>query len=402
VCSGANRELALSLGAHRVIDYTEEDFYRTGDRYDVVFDAIGASSFTRSRAVLKDRGLYLTTVPTLGILLAMAASTFRSKKAAIAFTGLAAPTAMARDVAAIRDLIENGVLRPVIDGIYPMHQAGDAHRRVETGHKVGSVVLNISEEQAMDSKASPNQLSSTVRTLSPIPPGTQFLQLEEGRIAFDRTGSGPLVLLVPGMGDLRSSYRFLAPSLVAQGYTVVTCDLRGHGESSASFSSYGDSETADDIVALLEHLGEPATVVGNSMAAGAAVIAAAQHPEHITGLVLIGPFVRTPAGQGPAARLAFRILLARPWAAAVWRAYLPTLYAGKRPADFIEYRRAVVAAIRRPGYRNSFSLTTRTSHDAAEAALASVTGREGSRLPEAEERSGLDRHGATRHSRDDP
>src|SRR4051794_41006639 len=164
---------------------------------------------------------------------------------------------MATDVAVISDLAECGVLRPVIDGLHPMHRAGDAHRRVETGHKVGSVVLNISEEQVMDRMASPSEISSTARALSPIPSATQFLQLEEGQIAFDRTGRGPVVLLVPGMGDLRSSYRFLAPSLAAQGYTVVTCDLRGHRESSASFSSYGDSETAGDIVALLEHLGEP-------------------------------------------------------------------------------------------------------------------------------------------------
>jgi pimeloyl-ACP methyl ester carboxylesterase len=218
-----------------------------------------------------------------------------------------------------------------------------------------------------------DRIGSAGQPPSPIPSATQFLQLEEGRIAFDRTGSGPVVLLVPGMGDLRSSYRLVVPSLAAQGYTVVTCDLRGHGDSSASFPSYGDSETAGDIVALLEHLGQPATVVGNSMAAGAAVIAAAQHPDLIPGLVLIGPFVRTPARQGPAARLALRILLAPPWAALVWRVYLPTLYAGSRPDDFADYRRAVIAAIRRPGYRTSFSLTTRTSHDAAEAALASVT-----------------------------
>src|SRR5919199_4117981 len=101
-----------------------------------------------------------------------------------------------------------------------------------------------------------------------VRPSTQFLQLPEGRIAFDRIGDGPLVVLVPGMGDLRSSYRFLVPALVAAGNTVVTCDLRGHGESSASFSSYGDVETAGDILALLGHFGEPAVVVGNSVAAG--------------------------------------------------------------------------------------------------------------------------------------
>ena len=101
---------------------------------------------------------------------------------------------------------------------------------------------------------------------------TQFLSTEEGRIAFDVTGSGPLVVLVPGMGDLRSSYRFLSPKLVAAGYTVVTTDLRGHGESDADFGSYGDADTARDVIALVESLHRPAFIIGNSMAAGAAGI----------------------------------------------------------------------------------------------------------------------------------
>jgi len=74
------------------------------------------------------------------------------------------------------------------------------------------------------------------------------------------------------MGDLRSAYRFLTPELVAAGYTVVTTDLRGHGDSDISFTSYGDTETAGDIAALLRELEAPAVIVGTSMAAGAAVI----------------------------------------------------------------------------------------------------------------------------------
>ena len=160
---------------------------------------------------------------------------------------------------------------------------------------------------------------------------------------------------------------------MAAGYTVVTTDLRGHGESSASFTSYGDADTAGDIAALLEHLGGPAIVVGNSMAAGAAVITAANRPELVTGLVLIGPFVRNPVSLPALKRLAFRVLMAPAWIAPVWGLYLPALYAGQRPADFGGYRKTVLAAIRRPGYRRSFSRTTRTSHDDAAAALARVS-----------------------------
>ena len=100
----------------------------------------------------------------------------------------------------------------------------------------------------------------------------------EGRIAYDVTGSGPLVVAVPGMGDLRSSYRHLAPALVAAGFRVATMDLRGHGDSDTTFAAYDDPAAASDVIALIEHLGGPALVIGNSMGAAAAVIAAAENP----------------------------------------------------------------------------------------------------------------------------
>ena len=107
---------------------------------------------------------------------------------------------------------------------------------------------------------------------------TKFIDLPEGKIGYDVAGTGPLVLLVPGMGDLRSTYRFLAPTLRSNGYRVACTDLRGHGDSDATFSSYGDVETAGDIMALIEELGGPAVVVGNSMAAGSATLVAADQP----------------------------------------------------------------------------------------------------------------------------
>lgn len=207
---------------------------------------------------------------------------------------------------------------------------------------------------------------------TPVAPLTSYLHLREGRIGYEIAGTGPLVVLVPGMGDLRGAYRFLAPALREAGYRVAATDLRGHGDSDTTFASYGDGETADDIAALIEHLGAPAVVVGNSMAAGAAVLAAAHRPELITGLVLVGPFVRNPAA-GAMQRLMLRAALARPWAAMTWRAYLPRLYAGQRPADLAAYRDQVVAALRRPGYARAFSLTTRTDHAAAEAQLSRVS-----------------------------
>jgi pimeloyl-ACP methyl ester carboxylesterase len=200
---------------------------------------------------------------------------------------------------------------------------------------------------------------------------TRYLAGPEGRIAYDVDGSGPLLVLVPGMGDLRATYRFLAPALRAAGYRVATTDLRGHGDSDASFSSYGDAETASDIVALIEELGGPAVIVGNSMGAGAAVIAAAEHPDLVSGLVLVGPFVRngkTSAVQ----KLLFRVGMISLWAPAVWKSYLPKLYAGRRPDDFDAYRDQVVAGLHRPGHAKAFSRTTHTNHDVAEARIGEV------------------------------
>jgi pimeloyl-ACP methyl ester carboxylesterase len=206
----------------------------------------------------------------------------------------------------------------------------------------------------------------------PTVPTTLYLPRSEGRIGYDVDGAGPLLVLVPGMGDLRQTYRFLAPVLRQSGFRVACTDLRGHGDSDASFGSYGDADTAGDIAALIEQLGGPAVIVGNSMAAGAAVIVAAEHPELVSGLVLVGPFVRN--GETSAIKLAlFRLMMARPWAAVAWKSYLPKLYSGQRPSDFDAYRRQVVASLHRPGYTKAFSLTTRTDHDAAEACLGGVS-----------------------------
>jgi pimeloyl-ACP methyl ester carboxylesterase len=206
----------------------------------------------------------------------------------------------------------------------------------------------------------------------PLDVNTVYITRPEGRIGYDVAGEGPLVVLVPGMGDLRTAYRFLAPALRQAGYRVACTDLRGHGDSDATFSHYGDVDTAGDVIALIGELGGTAVVVGNSMGAGAAAFAAAERPDVVRGLVLVGPFVRNPKG-GAFQRILLRVIMARPWVAVTWKTYLPKLYAGARPADFDEYRAAVVASMRRPGYAKAFSLTTRTDHAPVEARLADVS-----------------------------
>lgn len=200
---------------------------------------------------------------------------------------------------------------------------------------------------------------------------TRYLDRPEGRIAYDVDGAGPLLVLVPGMGDLRGTYRFAAPALRAAGYRVAVTDLRGHGDSDATFAGYGDSESAADVLALIEELGGPAVIVGNSMGAAAAVMVAAQRPELVTGLVLLGPFVRNGTVSAMQ-RLVLRVAMGPLWVAITWKSYLPKLYAGQKPADFDAYRRLVVASLKKPGHARAFSRTARTSHDVAEARLGDV------------------------------
>jgi pimeloyl-ACP methyl ester carboxylesterase len=201
---------------------------------------------------------------------------------------------------------------------------------------------------------------------------TLYLARTEGRIAYDVTGSGPLVIAVPGMGDLRSTYRHLAPALVDAGFRVATMDLRGHGDSDTTFAAYDDPATASDLTALIEHLGGPALVIGNSMGAAAAVIAAAEKPALVSGLVLVGPFVRNPSA--PAwQRLMFRAMMGGPWARLAWLSYYPTFFPTRKEGDYAEHRAAIGVALARPGYGKAFRATTHVSHAPAEEALPRVS-----------------------------
>ena len=201
----------------------------------------------------------------------------------------------------------------------------------------------------------------------------QFLTRPDGRVAYEVEGAGPLALLVPGMGDLRSTYRHVAPTLRDAGFRVVLADLRGHGDSDTTFTTYGDEATAGDLIALVEHLGGPAVLVGNSMGAGAAALVAALRPDLVSGLVLIGPFMRDPE-LSIASRLMLRLAMARPWGARAWVSYFPKLNAGTRPEDFDSHRAAIARSLSRPGYARAFWQTTRqTTHAPVEAHLAQVS-----------------------------
>ena len=144
VCSSANVGMVKSLGADQVIDYTREDFTRNGQTWNIIFDTVGKSSFSRCKEALAPGGIYLTTVPTLGILPHMAwTSLAGSKKAIFTATGLRPAADKAKDLAFLKDLVEAGKITTVIDRRYPLEQIAEAHRYVEQGHKKGNVVIIV-------------------------------------------------------------------------------------------------------------------------------------------------------------------------------------------------------------------------------------------------------------------
>jgi NADPH:quinone reductase-like Zn-dependent oxidoreductase len=139
VCSTKNLELARSLGADTVIDYTQEDFTRSGRTYDVIFDAVGKQSFSRCKGSLKPGGAYVATDGLGNIFLALWTSRIGDKKVLFPIP----PHYTKETVLLIKELIEAGKFRAVIDRCYPLEEVVEATRYVETEQKTGNVVLTI-------------------------------------------------------------------------------------------------------------------------------------------------------------------------------------------------------------------------------------------------------------------
>lgn len=198
-----------------------------------------------------------------------------------------------------------------------------------------------------------------------VPGGVLVYEVHEPAVA--RAGmtaaDWPLVVCSPAMGDVRDVYAPLVRSLVEAGFRVVVADLRGHGDSSATFSDYGDEATASDLIAIVEALDvDSAVLVGASMSGAAAVIAAGRRPDLVCGLVLICPFLRGSASRAKTLmqRTMLGLALLRPWGPAVWRSYSARLWPGLPDA---RQRAAHLAGLlRRSGRWRAFWATTRTDH----------------------------------------
>ena len=204
----------------------------------------------------------------------------------------------------------------------------------------------------------------------------RYLQRPEGRISYTVEGSGPLVVAVPGMGDLRSTYRELVGPLLEAGYRVAVTDLRAHGDSDTTFREFGDIATGRDLLALIDELGGRAAVLGNSMGAAAAAWAAAERPDAVAGLVLFGPLLRDPAMSRVAVASIhglYRVLFTGPWGASVWAAYYRSINKGRTAPWLKEHAADLKRNMSEPGRLRSFRhLTLALTHAVVEPRLPEV------------------------------
>ncbi len=136
VCSTTNIEMVKSLGADKVIDYTKEDFTKNGQTYNIIFDTVMKTSYSRCKSSLKQRGVYLTV--DWPLLQALWTSIVGGKKVIF---GL--PSQNPEDLIFLKELIEAGKMKAIIDRRYPLEQTAEAHRHVAKGHKKGNVVITV-------------------------------------------------------------------------------------------------------------------------------------------------------------------------------------------------------------------------------------------------------------------
>ncbi|AFY30171.1 NAD(P)-dependent alcohol dehydrogenase [Cyanobium gracile] len=142
VCSGASMDLVRSLGAAHVIDYTQDDFTRNGQTYDLIVDTVGTAPFSRCRRSLKDGGRLLLVLAGLPDMLRSLWVSMTS-----CHTVIAGPAGLKRDdLLTLAALAETGAFRPVIDRIYPIDQIVEAHRYVDTGRKKGNVIISVRDQ----------------------------------------------------------------------------------------------------------------------------------------------------------------------------------------------------------------------------------------------------------------
>jgi NADPH:quinone reductase-like Zn-dependent oxidoreductase len=144
VCSTAKIDMVKALGATQVIDYTRDDFTKSGQTYDIIFDTPAKYSFSRCKDLLTKNGRYLTTVPWPATLVQMLLTSITGgKKAIFAPMGLRSTRKKTRDLVFLNELYKVGKIKPVIGQVFPLEKTADAYRYIEKGHKKGNIAIKI-------------------------------------------------------------------------------------------------------------------------------------------------------------------------------------------------------------------------------------------------------------------
>ena len=145
VCGTKNIEMVRTLGADHVIDYTQTDFTKNGQTYDIIYDTVGESSFSKCKNSLTEKGCYISPVLGFPLLLQMIfTSIFGSKKALFSATGTLPVSTIRTFLQEIKELMKTNQMKSIIDRRYSLEQTSDAHRYIDKGHKKGNVVLVLS------------------------------------------------------------------------------------------------------------------------------------------------------------------------------------------------------------------------------------------------------------------
>lgn len=176
------------------------------------------------------------------------------------------------------------------------------------------------------------------------------LAVEDSGVPRSPSGASETILMVPGMGDFRQTYRFLAPLLHAAGHRVLLTDLRGQGESSAGFPSYTPEDVANDVAVILKFMGvgKPVVLIGNSLSGGSLLKVAAMNPALVKAVIGLAPVARDLPTDAWFRPLSY-VLFAWPWGLSAWVSYFKSLFKSKLPEDISDYESAMRFSLNQTG-----------------------------------------------------
>ncbi|KAI8850018.1 Alpha/Beta hydrolase protein [Chytridium lagenaria] len=218
----------------------------------------------------------------------------------------------------------------------------------------------------------PPLFTSPTASIVHMPHASSFITYEDSH-ANTHNKPSTIAYCVPGIGDLRHSYRFLSKTLIAQGFRVIAQDMRGTGDSGTQFKTYSIEDVASDIIAVLDHaqINQPVTLLCNSLSAASAITVASEHASRVKGVITFGGFFRDMPGDKyfrPASHILFTSL----WGTSVWISAFRSFFKSP-PLDIEEYVAAVTRKMTSdPNHIAVIGKMIRTTKDIAWSKISSV------------------------------